>query len=79
MTRYTDEEGNVYARGSFRPSSMDLAEYFRVDEPVEPGDVLAVDLEHPGLYRRAMIAGDPAIRLPYASTEGSPFGEKGHS
>jgi len=56
-----DEQGNLYLKGALRPASMDLAEYFPVNEPVEPGDVLAVDLENPGFFRRAAATGDPAV------------------
>ncbi len=56
-----DEQGNVYARGAFRPAAMDVAEYFRVSEPVETGDVLVVDPAAPGSYRRGSVAGDRAV------------------
>jgi len=56
-----DERGNVFAMGSFRPNAMDLAEYFAVSEPVEPGDVVAVDPEHEGSLHRARDAGDGGV------------------
>jgi hypothetical protein len=56
-----DEEGNVFARGSFRPSSMDLAEYHPVLEPVEIGDVLVADRKLPGLMRLGRAAHDAAV------------------
>jgi hypothetical protein len=56
-----DEEGNVYARGSFRPDSMDLAEYFPVSGPVDAGDLLVVDRERPGSYWINETAADPAV------------------
>ncbi|HKQ97825.1 MAG TPA: hypothetical protein VJV75_08120 [Candidatus Polarisedimenticolia bacterium] len=56
-----DEQGNVWAQGAFRPRSMDLAETFRVSAPVTPGDVLALDRDHPGRYARSRTAGDPAV------------------
>ena len=55
-----DERGNVYAKGSFRPNSMDVAEFFTLSEPAEAGDVLVADRESPGRYRLARSAGDPA-------------------
>jgi hypothetical protein len=56
-----DEAGNVFAKGSFRPASMDLAEFFPLSEPAEPGDVLAMDLEQPGLFRKARTAADRTV------------------
>jgi hypothetical protein len=56
-----DARGNVYARGSFRPASMDLAEYFPVLEPVETGDVLVADREVPGAARLGRTVSDPAV------------------
>ncbi len=56
-----DGEGNVYARGSFRPSAMDLAEYFPVSEAVEPGDLLVIDAEGNGELKRSETAGDTAV------------------
>jgi hypothetical protein len=56
-----DESGNVFARGAFRPHAMDLAEFFELSEPVEAGDVIAIDLENPGLCRLASEANDPAV------------------
>ncbi len=56
-----DEQGNLYTRGSVRPASMDLAEYFAVTEPVEPGDVLVAERKTPGRFGRGSIASDPAV------------------
>jgi len=56
-----DEDGNLHLRGALRPSALDLAEYHRVNEPVEPGDVLVVDREEPGVMRRARMESDPAV------------------
>jgi len=56
-----DEEGNVYAKGAFRPASLDLAEYHRVSEPVEVGDVLVVDREREETLRKGSAPADPAV------------------
>ncbi len=56
-----DEAGNVFAKGSFRPTSMDLAELFPLGEAAGPGDVLAADPGRPGRFRPARDAGDPAV------------------
>jgi hypothetical protein len=55
-----DDDGNVYAT-SFRPSSEDLASLVELSEPVEPGDVLVIDRERPGLMRRATEASDSGV------------------
>jgi hypothetical protein len=56
-----DEEGNVFARGSFRPSAMDIAEYHPVGEPVAVGDILVADRDNPGTLRLGREASDPAV------------------
>ena len=53
-----DKTGNVYADGSFYGAgfytgSADVAEWVPVSEPVEPGDVLELDPDHPGHYRKS--------------------------
>ena len=65
-----DERGDVWAQGAFRPRSMDVAEAFRLSEPVEPGDVLVADREHPGLYARSRAAADAAVVGVVASDPG---------
>ncbi|MFQ5853882.1 MAG: hypothetical protein ACE5JU_25260, partial [Candidatus Binatia bacterium] len=45
--------GNVYADGSFIGGGADLAERINVSEPVEPGDVVELDPNKPGHYRKA--------------------------
>lgn len=45
--------GNVYADGQFYAGGADLAEHIRVSEPVEPGDVVELDPEQPGYYRKS--------------------------
>jgi hypothetical protein len=56
-----DEAGNVFAKGAFRPASMDLAEYFALSEPASVGELLVVDPEQPGRYRPARTPQDPAV------------------
>jgi len=53
-----DFHGTVYANGtfygqSFETGSADVAEWVSVSGPVEPGDVLELDPNHPGQYRKA--------------------------
>lgn len=58
--RVERESGNVFTDGSyygraFEAGSADIAEWVLVSEPVEPGDVLEIDPEHPGYYRKARV------------------------
>jgi subtilisin family serine protease len=53
-----DKTGNVYADGAyygagFYTGSADVAEWVSVSEPVEPGDVLELDPDHAGHYRKS--------------------------
>lgn len=53
-----DKTGNVYADGAyygtgFYTGSADIAEWVPVSEPVEPGDVLELDPDHAGHYRKS--------------------------
>ena len=56
-----DEEGNLLLKGSVRPSSMDIAEYHPVSEPVGVGDVLVASRENPGTLDLGREAGDTAV------------------
>lgn len=69
-----DEEGNVFARGSFRPNAMDVAELFDLSEPAEPGDVLAADPDKPGKFRPAREESDPTVIGVVASQPGMLLG-----
>jgi len=71
-----DADGNVYA-SSFRPSARDLASLVEVSEAVEPGDVLAVDPELPGAFRRAAVAADPTVVGVVAAEPGVVLGSGG--
>jgi hypothetical protein len=55
-----DDQGHDYAR-SIRPSAMDIASLVRTSEPVEPGDVLVIDAERPGLMKRSDTAADGRV------------------
>ena len=53
-----DKSGNVYADNAyygagFHTGSADIAEWVSVSEPVEPGDVLELDPENAGHYRKS--------------------------
>ncbi len=46
-------EGNVYAAGTFFPGQgADVAEWIKVSEPVEPGDVIELDPNNLNSYRK---------------------------
>jgi hypothetical protein len=68
---------DVYAR-SFRPAAGDLASLLEVSEAVEPGDVLVVDPERPGMLRRAASASDPTVVGVVAGDPGVVLGSAGH-
>jgi hypothetical protein len=55
-----EHELDVHAR-SFHPSAGELASQFAVSEPVQPGDVLVIDTERPGMLRRAASPSDPTV------------------
>jgi hypothetical protein len=55
-----DADGNVYGN-SFRPASPDFASSFPVCGPVEAGDILVTDANHPGLFCRSLVANDPGV------------------
>jgi hypothetical protein len=55
-----DADGNVYGN-SFRPASPDFASSFPVCGPVEAGDILVTDANHPGLFCRSLVPNDPGV------------------
>jgi hypothetical protein len=55
-----DDDGNVYAT-SFRPSSRDVASLVDVSEAVEPGDVLVIDRDDPGMMRKGSDVHDTGV------------------
>lgn len=48
--------GNVYADGNFQGGGADVAERIDVSEAVEPGDVVEIDPNNPGKFRKAREA-----------------------
>jgi hypothetical protein len=48
--------GNVYADGNFTGGGADVAERIDVTEAVEPGDVVEIDPDNPGKFRKAREA-----------------------
>ncbi len=60
---------------SFRSELGRVATWVAVASPVEPGDVLAVDPEHPGFLKRAASSGDPTVVGVVVDTAGVTLGE----
>jgi len=48
--------GNVYADGSFQGGGADVAERIDASEHLEPGDVVEIDPDNPGKFRKAREA-----------------------
>ncbi len=48
--------GNVYADGSFQGGGADVAERIDATEALEPGDVVEIDPDNPGKFRKAREA-----------------------
>jgi len=51
-----ERTGNVFTEGAYYPGGADIAERIDVSEPVEPGDVVELDPNHPGQYRKVRQA-----------------------
>lgn len=68
--------GNVYADGQFYAGGADLAEHIRVSEVVEPGDVVELDPERPGYYRKSRRAYSPLAAGVISSVPGVIIGAR---
>ncbi len=55
-----NDEGNVHAT-SFHPSSREVASLVDVSEEVQPGDVLVIDRDNPGMMRKGFEAHDTGV------------------
>ena len=53
--------GDVFADGSFNGGGADVAEYVNTSETVEPGDVIEIDPDKPGQFRKAREAMSPRV------------------
>nr|BAL55180.1 hypothetical protein HGMM_F23G10C33 [uncultured Acetothermia bacterium]BAL60221.1 hypothetical protein HGMM_OP4C857 [Candidatus Acetothermum autotrophicum] len=71
--------GNVCADGSFNSGGADVAEYVRVSEAVEPGDVLELDPTKPGHYRKARGAYSHLVAGVVSTQPGVILGARGQS
>ena len=80
------ETGDVHTEGDFFAMGADVAEYVSTTESVEPGDVIEIDPNNPGQFRKArsaismkvagIITTDPGVVLGGNSV--APGGHAGH-
>ena len=59
--RVERETGDVYAAGVFNSGGADVAEYVNTTDTVEPGDVIEIDPDNPGQFRKAREALSPLV------------------
>ena len=74
--------GNVLADGVLHAAAIDavaadIAEWAKVSEPVEPGDVLELDPSHPGLYRLSSSTCSPLLAGVVSTEPGLVLGSDG--
>jgi len=68
--------GNVYADGNFNGGGADVAERIDVTEAVEPGDVVEIDPENPGKFRKAREALSTRVAGVISTAPGVVLGNK---
>jgi hypothetical protein len=68
--------GNVYADGSFTGNGADVAERIDVSEAVEPGDVVEIDPDNPGKFRKAREALSTRVAGVISTAPGVVLGNK---
>jgi hypothetical protein len=68
--------GNVYADGSFTGGGADVAERIDVTEAVEPGDVVEIDPNNPGKFRKAREALSTRVAGVISTAPGVVLGNK---
>ncbi len=56
-----DSNGRGYFNGGTQNSGADVAEYIPVTDKPQPGDVVEIDLDHPGQFRLATVANSTAV------------------
>jgi hypothetical protein len=74
--RVQRDNGNVYAKGSFSGGGADVAERIDVTEAVEPGDVVEIDPENPGKFRKAREALSTRVAGVISTAPGVVLGNK---
>jgi hypothetical protein len=68
--------GNVYADGNFTGGGADVAERIDVTEAVEPGDVVEIDPNNPGKFRKAREALSTRVAGVISTAPGVVLGNK---
>jgi hypothetical protein len=68
--------GNVYADGNFTGGGADVAERIDVTDAVEPGDVVEIDPENPGKFRKAREALSTRVAGVISTAPGVVLGNK---
>jgi hypothetical protein len=68
--------GNVYADGNFTGGGADVAERIDVSEAVEPGDVVEIDPDNPGKFRKAREALSTRVAGVISTAPGVVLGNK---
>jgi hypothetical protein len=68
--------GNVYADGSFTGGGADVAERIDVTDAVEPGDVVEIDPDNPGKFRKAREALSTRVAGVISTAPGVVLGNK---
>jgi hypothetical protein len=68
--------GNVYAAGNFISGGADVAERIDVSEAVEPGDVVEIDPDNPGKFRKAREALSTRVAGVISTAPGVVLGNK---
>jgi hypothetical protein len=56
-----DNSGKGFFDGGTQTGGADVAEFFTATSPLEPGDVVEIDVDHPGAFRRSSVANDTAV------------------
>ncbi len=68
--------GNVYADGSITGGGADVAERIDTTEPLEAGDVVEIDPDHPGKFRKAREAVSTRVAGVISTAPGVVLGNK---
>ncbi|MEM4406526.1 MAG: hypothetical protein QXS68_05720 [Candidatus Methanomethylicaceae archaeon] len=68
--------GNVYADGSFTGGGADVAERIDASEQLEPGDVVEIDPDNPGKFRKAREAVSTRVAGVISTAPGVVLGNK---
>jgi hypothetical protein len=65
-----DNEGTVFANGGFVTGGADVAEFVRSADAIEPGDVVEIDVDHAGSFRKASHRASTTVAGVISTTPG---------